>query len=69
MAKMKNAPTFLVKNHEANGQLGRPSHRLEDNIKMELKIICFYIVKLICVAKVRVQWYNFVNTANDFQDS
>jgi hypothetical protein len=41
MAKIKNAPTILVKKHKGKGKLGRPSNRFEDNIKMDLKIIGF----------------------------
>jgi hypothetical protein len=42
-------------------QLGRPRHRWEDNIKMDLREIRIDGVNRIHLAQDRVQWRAFVN--------
>jgi hypothetical protein len=42
--------------------LGRPRHRWEDNIKMDLREIGIDGVNWIRLAQNRVQWWAFVNT-------
>jgi hypothetical protein len=47
---------------EGKKPLGRPRHRWEDNIKMDLREIGIDGAKLIRLAQDRVQWRAFVNT-------
>jgi hypothetical protein len=42
--------------------LGRPRHRWEDNIKIDLREIGMDGVNWIWLAEDRVQWLTFVNT-------
>jgi hypothetical protein len=44
------------------GPLGRPRHRWEDNIKVDLREIEIDGVNWIQLAQDRVQWWAFVNT-------
>jgi hypothetical protein len=52
----------LVGRPECMRPLGRPRHRCEDDIKMDLREIWTDGVNWIQLAKDRVQWRAFVNT-------
>jgi len=53
---------FLVGRPEGKRPLGRPRHRLEDNIKMDLREIGIDGTNWIWLAQDRIQWRTFVNT-------
>jgi hypothetical protein len=52
----------LVRRSEGKRPLGRPRHRWEDNIKLDLREIGFIGANWIQLAQDRVQWRAFVNT-------
>jgi hypothetical protein len=52
----------LVGSPKGKRPLGRPRHRWEDNIKMDLREIEIKGVNSIQLAQDRVQWWAFVNT-------
>jgi hypothetical protein len=52
----------LVGRPEGKRPLGRPRHRWEDNIKMDLREIGIDGAYWIWLAQDRVQWRAFVNT-------
>jgi hypothetical protein len=52
----------LVGRSKVKGPLGRPRHRWEDNIKMDLREKGIDGVSWIGLAQDRVQWWGFVNT-------
>jgi hypothetical protein len=51
----------LVARPERKRPLGRPRHRWEDNIKMDLREIGIDEANLIQLAQDRIQWQAFVN--------
>jgi hypothetical protein len=62
-----NTPPFLiyrvlVGRSEGKRPLGRPRHRLEDNIKVDLREIGIDGANWVPLAQDRVQWRAFVNT-------
>jgi hypothetical protein len=62
MVEMRNAYNILVGGAEGKRPLGSPKHRLEDNIKMDLKETGWEVVDWIHVAQDRDQWSAFVKT-------
>jgi hypothetical protein len=52
----------LVWRPKGERELGRPRHRWEDNIKMDLKKLGIDGAKWVQLAQDRVQWWAFVNT-------
>jgi hypothetical protein len=52
----------LVGSSEGKRPLGRPRHRREDNIKMDLREIGIDEANWIQLAQDRVQWRSFVST-------
>jgi hypothetical protein len=52
----------VVGRSEGKRLLGRPGHRWEDNIKMDLREIGIDGAKWIQLAQDRVQWRAYVNT-------
>jgi hypothetical protein len=52
---------------EGKRPLGRPRHRWEDNIKMDLRAIGIDGANWIRLDQDRVQWWAFVNTAMNLQ--
>jgi hypothetical protein len=61
MGKKRNAYTILVEKPEGNRQLGRPSHRWGDNIKIDLREIVWGSTDWIDLAQDRGQWRAVVN--------
>jgi hypothetical protein len=58
----RNAYRILVGNPEGKRPLGRPGHRWEDNIKMDLREIRWGGMDWIVLARDRDQWRALVNT-------
>ena len=52
---------FLVGKPEGKGPLGRPRHRGEDNIKMDLQEVRYGSMDWIELAQGRDRWRAFVN--------
>jgi hypothetical protein len=61
MGEAWGAYNILVGRPEGRRQLGRPRHRWEDNIKMDLRKIGFGDVDCIHLAQDRVRWWAHVN--------
>jgi hypothetical protein len=57
--EMKNSYRVVVK-RQRKGSLGRPSHRWEDNMKMDLKEIECGGVDWIQLAQDSIQWWAIV---------
>jgi hypothetical protein len=62
MGEVRGAYNILVGRPEGRRSLGRPRHRWEDNIKMELREIGFGNVNWINFAQDRDRWRALVNT-------
>jgi hypothetical protein len=62
MGEVRNAYSILVEKPEGRRPLGRPRHRWEDNIKMDLGEIGFRDVDWIHLAQDRGRWRALVNT-------
>jgi hypothetical protein len=62
MGDKNNAYRILVGKPEGKRPLGRPRHRWEDNIKMDLRDIGSGDMKLIDLAQDMDQWRALVNT-------
>jgi hypothetical protein len=58
---MRNLYKFLVGKPERKRPLGRPRHRWEDNIRMDLKEIEWKGVAWMHLAEGRDQWQTIVN--------
>jgi hypothetical protein len=56
MGEMRDAYNILVGRPEGRRPLGRPRHRWEDNIKMDVREIGFGDVDWIRVAQDRDRW-------------
>jgi hypothetical protein len=63
MGEGRNVHRVLVGKPAGKRPLGRPGHKWEDNIKMDLREIGIYGATWIRLAQDRVQWWPFVNTA------
>jgi hypothetical protein len=57
----------LVGMPKGKRQLGRPRHRWEDNIKLNLREIGINGANWIHLAQDRVQWWAFMNTVRNLQ--
>jgi hypothetical protein len=62
MGEGRGVYRVLVGRPEGKKPLGRPRHRWEDNIKLDLREICIDGANWIQLAQDRVQWRAFVNT-------
>jgi hypothetical protein len=62
MGEVKGAYNILVGRPEGRRPLGRPRHRWEDNIKMDLKETGFEDMDWIHLARDRDTWWALVNT-------
>jgi hypothetical protein len=67
MGEGRDVYRVLVGKPEGKRPLGRPRHRWEDNIKMDLGEIRLDGANWIHLAQNRVQWLNFVNTIMNLQ--
>jgi hypothetical protein len=63
MGEERCAYRVLVGRPEGKRPLGRPRHRWEDNIKMDLRETWIDGANLIQLAQDRVQWQTCMNTA------
>jgi hypothetical protein len=61
MGKGKGVYRVLVGRPEGKRPLGRPRHRWEDNIKMDLREIGINGANWIWLSQDRVQWQAFVS--------
>jgi hypothetical protein len=61
MGEMRNTYSISVGKPEAKRPIGRPRHRWEDNIRMDLRKIAWEDVDWMILAWVRDQWWAFVN--------
>jgi hypothetical protein len=59
---MRNAYSILVGKSEGKRPRGRPRHKWEDNIIMDLREIWWEVVGWMKMAKDRDQWRAVVNT-------
>jgi hypothetical protein len=62
VGEVRNAYSILVGKPEGRRPLGRPRHRWEDNIGMDLRDIGFGDVNQIHLAQDRDRWRALVNT-------
>jgi ribosome biogenesis protein Nip4 len=62
MGEVRGAYNILIERPEGRRPLRRPRHRLEDNIKMDLREIGFGDVDWINLAQDRDRWRALVNT-------
>jgi hypothetical protein len=62
MLEVRGAYKILVGRPEGRRPLGRPRHRWDDNIKMDLREIGFGDVDWINLAQDRDRWRTLVNT-------
>jgi hypothetical protein len=69
MGEGRGVYRVLVGKSEGERPLGRPRHRWEDNIKMDLRKIGIDEANWIQLAQDRVQWRAFVNTVMNLRVS
>jgi hypothetical protein len=62
MGEKRNAYRLLMEKPEGNGPLGRPRHRLVDNIRMDVVEVRWGDVDLIGLAHDRGRWRALVNS-------
>jgi hypothetical protein len=62
MGEGRGVYRVLVGRPKGKRPLGRPRHRREDNIKLDLRETGINGVNWIQLAQDRVQWWAFVNT-------
>jgi hypothetical protein len=67
MVEVRNAYSILVGKPEGRRPLGRPRHKWEDNIGMDLREIGFGDVDWIHLAQDRDKWRALVNTVMNLQ--
>jgi hypothetical protein len=67
MGERRDVCRVLVGNPEGKRQLGRPWHRLEDNIKMEVQAVGCVGMDWISVAQDRGRWWAVVNVVMNLQ--
>jgi hypothetical protein len=62
MGEVRNAYKILVRKPEGKRPLGRPRHKWEDSITIDLMEIGWKGVDWFHLAKVRDRWWALVNT-------
>jgi hypothetical protein len=67
MEERRGVYRVLVGRPEGKRPLGRPGHRWENNIKLDLREIGISGTNWIQLAQDRVQWRAFVNTVMNLQ--
>jgi ribosome biogenesis protein Nip4 len=67
MGEVRGAYNILVGRTEGRRPLGRPRHRWEDNIEMDLREIGFGDVDWIHLAQVRDKWLVLINKMMNLQ--
>jgi hypothetical protein len=67
MGDTGNAHKRLVRKPERKRPLGRPRHRGEDSMKMDIRKIDWQVVVWIHLAQDRDQWQAHVNMVVNFQ--
>jgi hypothetical protein len=67
MGEGRGVYRVLVGRPEGKRQLGRPRHKWEDNIKLDLREIGINGANWIWLAQDRVQWWAFVNMVMNLQ--
>jgi hypothetical protein len=67
MGEGRGVYRVLVARSKRNRPLGRPRHRWEDNIKMDLREIGIDEANWIQLAQDRVQWRDCVNTVMELR--
>jgi hypothetical protein len=67
MGEVRGTYNILVGRPEGRRPLGRPRHRWDDNIKMDLREIGFGDVDWINLAQDRDRWRAVVNTVMSLQ--
>jgi hypothetical protein len=67
VVEVRSAYNILVGRSEGRRPLGRPRHRWEDNIKMDLGEVGFWDVAWIHLAQDRDRWQALVNTVMNFR--
>jgi hypothetical protein len=65
--KWRSVYRVLIERPEGKRPLGRPRHRWEDNIKMDVREMVVNEANWIRLAEDRVQWQIFVNTVMNLQ--
>jgi hypothetical protein len=68
MGEGRGVYRVLVGKPEGKRPLGRPRHKWEDNIKLDLRERGIDGANWIQLAQDRVQWQSFVNTVMNLQD-
>jgi hypothetical protein len=61
LGEIRNAYKILVRKPEGNRPFGRPRHKWEGNIRMDLREIGWKVVDWVHLAQDRDQWQAFVN--------
>jgi hypothetical protein len=69
MGEMRNTYEFLVRKLEEKRPLGRPRHRWEDNIRLDLEEMRWEAVDLIHLTQDKDQWWALVNTVMNLRVS
>jgi hypothetical protein len=69
MGEGRGVHRVLVGKPEGKRPLGRPRHRWEDNIKMDLQKVRCWIMGWIELVRDTDRWRTFVNAVMNFQDS
>jgi hypothetical protein len=67
MGKRRGVYRVLVEKPERKRLLGRPRHRWEDNIKIDLQQVGYRVVDWIELAQDRDRWRALVNTVVNLQ--
>ena len=67
MGKRRGTCRVLVGKPEGKRPLGRPMHRWEDNIKMDLKKVRWWGMDWVDLAQEKDRWRALVGTVRDFR--